>query len=84
VEFEDRPGDPELARLVESTVRVNEAHPAYRRAAISKSLGYHIGLSVALAVAPLATDATHEHQFLTKFLERWGAAVEAPRRRRTK
>ena len=31
IQFEERPDDPELARLVESTVWINEAHPAYRR-----------------------------------------------------
>jgi hypothetical protein len=36
IQFEERPDDPELGRLVESTVRVNEAHPAYRRAAASR------------------------------------------------
>jgi len=42
VQFESRLGDPELGRLVESTVWVNEAHPAYRRAAASRSEGYHV------------------------------------------
>jgi hypothetical protein len=81
VEFESRPGDVEPARLVDSTVHVNEAHPAYRRAALSRSLGYHIGLSVALALAPLAADAAREHEFLTSFLSKWGEAVDAPRQR---
>ncbi|MGH7416154.1 MAG: ATP-binding protein, partial [Candidatus Rokuibacteriota bacterium] len=42
IQFEARPDDPELARLLESTVWVNEAHPAYRRAAASRSEGYHL------------------------------------------
>src|SRR5262249_53555831 len=33
IQFEERPDEPELARLVESTVWINESHPAYRRAA---------------------------------------------------
>jgi len=33
VDFEERPEDPALGRLVESTLWVNEAHAAYRRAA---------------------------------------------------
>ena len=40
IQFEERPDDPELARLVESTVWINEAHPAYRRAAASRAEGY--------------------------------------------
>ncbi len=74
--FEARPDDPELGRLVESTVWVNEAHPAYRRAAASRSEGYHTALAVALALATLAVDPAKEHAFITAFLSSWGAAVE--------
>lgn len=84
VQFEERPGDPELGRLVESTVLVNRAHPAYQRAAASRSEGYHIALSVALALAPLAVEPAGEHAFVTAFLSRWGEAVSGrtPSRRR--
>jgi len=84
IAFESRPDERELARLVESTVWVNEAHPAYRRAALSRSEGYHVALAVALALAPLAVDPAKEHAFITAFLARWGAAVEQrkPRSRR--
>ena len=75
IQFEARPGDPELARLVESTVWVNEAHPAYRRAAASRSEGYHIALASALALAPLAVEPAREHAFVTAFLESWGSAL---------
>src|SRR6266545_6850278 len=51
IQFEARSDDAELARLVESTVWVNEAHPAYRRAVASRSEGYHVALAVALALA---------------------------------
>ncbi len=83
VQFEDRPGDPELGRLVESTVFINRAHPAWQRAAASRSEGYHIALSVAMALAPLAVEPAAEHAFITAFLSRWGEAVSgAPSRRR--
>jgi hypothetical protein len=75
IQFEARPGDPELARLVESTVWVNDAHPAYRRAAASRSEGYHIALATALALAPLAVEPAKEHAFVTAFLESWGSAL---------
>jgi len=75
VQFEERAGDPELGRLVESTVFVNRAHPAYQRAAASRSEGYHVALSVALALAPLAAERAGEHAFVTTFLSRWGEAV---------
>jgi hypothetical protein len=83
VQFEDRPGDAELGRLVESTVFINRAHPAYQRAAASRSEGYHVALSVALALAPLAVEPAGEHAFITTFLARWGEAVSGtPSRRR--
>ena len=85
IRYEHRPGDPELGRLVESTVLVNEAHPAYRRAVASRSEGYHIALTVGLALAPLAEPAK-EHAFVTAFLTRWGETIDRqgnqPRRRR--
>ncbi len=76
VQFEDRPGDTELGRLVESTVWVNAAHPAYHRAVASRSEGYHIALCVALALAPLATEPKDEHAFVTAFFARWGEALK--------
>jgi hypothetical protein len=82
VQFEERPGDPELGRLVESTIFVNRAHPAYLRAVASRSEGYHIALSVALALAPLAVEPAGEHAFVTAFLSRWGEAVSGPTSRR--
>jgi len=84
IQFEERPDDPELGRLVESTVWVNEAHPAYRRAAASRAEGYHVAVAVAMALAPLAVDPAKEHAFITAFLVRWGEAVERHGRRRTR
>jgi len=82
IQFEDRPDDPELARLVESTVWVNAAHPAYRRATGSRSEGYHIALSAALALARVAVEPAEEHTFVTAFLLRWGQTLDrGPRRR---
>ena len=74
MQFESRPGDPELGRLVDSTLWINDAHPAYARAAASRSTGYHLALSVALALAPLAIGAEGEHAFITQFLAHWGDA----------
>lgn len=84
VQFEERPGDPEPGRLVESTVFVNQAHPAYKRAVASRSEGYHIALCVALALAPLAVEPAKEHAFVTAFLSRWGEALSETRRARRK
>jgi hypothetical protein len=74
VQFESRPGDPELGRLIDSTIWINDAHPAYTRAVASRSLGYHHALAVALALAPLAVEPSHEHPFITQFLSQWGGA----------
>jgi hypothetical protein len=82
IEFESRPDDPGLGRLVESTVWVNEAHPAYRRAAASRSEGYHLALSVGLALAPLAVEPAQAPAFLATFMARWGAALDRPGARR--
>jgi hypothetical protein len=76
IQFEHRPDDAEPAHLVESTVWVNEAHPAYRRAAASRSEGYHIALAAALALAPLAVEPSKEHAFITAFLASWGSAID--------
>lgn len=76
IQFEERADDPELGRLIESTVWVNGAHPAYRRAVASRSEGYHVALAVAMALAPLAVDPAKEHAFINAFLSRWGRATE--------
>jgi hypothetical protein len=78
IQFDDRVDDDSLGRLVESTVWVNRAHPAYRRALASRSIGYHIALAVAMALAPLAVEAANHSQFVQTFLTRWGAALDKP------
>jgi len=82
VQFESRPEDSALGRLVESTVWVNEAHPAYRRAAASRSEGYHLALTVSMALAPLAVEPAGVHEFVTAFLSRWGESLDGGGRRR--
>jgi hypothetical protein len=72
IRFESLPDDPALGRMVESTVFVNEAHPAYRRAVASRSEAYHIALTVGMTLAPLAVEADQVHGFVTEFLARWG------------
>jgi len=76
IQFEHRPEDSELGRLVESTIWVNRSHPAYRRATVSRSLGYHIALAVAMALAPLAVESANEHGFVTAFLSSWGEVID--------
>jgi len=72
IQFESRPDDDQLGRLVESTVWVNTAHPAYRRATAVRADAYHVALTVAMALAPLAVEPADAHGFVTAFLTRWG------------
>ncbi len=81
IRFESHPDDPDLGSLVESTVVINDSHPAYRRAVASRSEGYHIAIAVALALARLAVPPAEEHDFVTAFLTRWGEALDGVRRR---
>lgn len=82
IRFESHPDDPDLGRLVESTVVINDSHPAYRRAVASRSDGYHIAIAVALA--PLAVPPAEEHKFVTAFLTRWGEGLDGAHRRSRK
>ena len=77
IQFESRPDDAELARLVETTIWVNDAHPAYARAVRSRSESYHVTLAVALALSKVAVDPPNERQFVLEFLARWGGARDA-------
>jgi hypothetical protein len=82
IQFESRPDDAELGRLVDTTIWVNDAHPAYRRASASRSEGYHIALAVALALSKVAADQAQERDFVLEFLARWGEAREGTRVRK--
>ena len=72
IEFASRPDDDQLGRLVQSTVWVNTAHPAYTRATAARADAYHMALTVAMALAPLAVEPADAHGFVTAFLTRWG------------
>jgi hypothetical protein len=81
IRFESLPDELGLARLIESTVWVNDSHPAYRRAAASRAEGYHIALAVAAALAPLAVEPHESQRFINAFLASWGEAAENGRPR---
>jgi hypothetical protein len=80
IRFETLEDQVAFARLIESTVWVNDAHPAYRRALASRAEAYHVALAVASALAPLAVEAEHATHFISAFLARWGAAASNGRR----
>lgn len=75
IRFESLTGEFALGRLIESTVWVNDAHPAYRRAVASRADAYHIALTVASALAPLTVEPAHAQGFIHRFLARWGEAA---------
>lgn len=75
IRFETRSDNLTLGRLIESTVFVNDAHPAYGRAVASRAEGYHIALSVAAALAPLTVEPADAQTFISAFLARWGEAA---------
>jgi hypothetical protein len=79
VQFESHPGVTEVGRLADSTIWINDAHPAFVRAAATRASGYHTALTVALAVAPHAAPGG-EPAFITQFLAQWGRTT--PRRAR--
>ena len=81
MQFKSRPDDLELARLVDSTVWIYDAHPAFVRAAGSRSIGYHTALAVALALAPLAVEPVEEHGS-SPSSSRTGRGEALPRRSR--
>jgi hypothetical protein len=76
IDFEEVGRAAEMSRLIESTLWINTAHPAYRRAAASRSEGYHVAVAAALALARLAVEPPDEHEFVSAFLARWGEPVE--------
>ena len=82
IQFESRPDASEIARLIESTVWVNDAHPAHQRAAASRSEGYHLALSVAIALADVAVAPAEARRFITAFLACWGESVDGKAGRR--
>ncbi len=82
IQFEERGDNEELGRLVGTTAYVNTAHPAYHRALASRAEGYHVALSVAMALVPHAVEPAGAHGFVAAFLRRWGEALSRDRRRR--
>ena len=73
VQFESRPDDSELGRLVDSTIWINDAHPAYTRAAARARRLPHRPDRCARARAARGRRAD-EHAFITQFLAHWGGS----------
>lgn len=80
--FESRPDDAALGHLVENTVAVNIAHPAYQRAERTRAEGYHLALVAAMSLAKIAVEPVQYDAFVTDFLKRWGSATESRKKGR--
>lgn len=79
IRFESLSGDDRLGRLIESTVWVNDAHPAYHRAVASRAEGYHLAVTVASALARHAVEPQQAQEFVDAFLARWGEPPQSKR-----
>ena len=75
IAFTDAPGRSEMGWLVESTLWVNRAHPAYRRAARRGWEAYHVIVTVAAVLAGHVEPGRPPQEFMSRFLSLWG--VEA-------
>jgi hypothetical protein len=84
IQFEQRTDADPLGRLADATVWVNTAHPAYQRAVASRAEGYHLAVVVGMVLAPLAVAPVEAHQFLERFLARWGDATNTHQRGRSR
>ena len=72
-----------MGRLVENTVTVNIAHPAYQRAERTRADGYHLALVAAMSFARIAVEPKDYDAFVTDFLKRWGSATDSRRKGRS-
>ncbi len=72
ITFDLRPDRPELGWLSGTTVCVNQAHSAYRRAVQSRSESYHIAVTVAWVLSQYVEHEKSLSAFLNRFLEGWG------------
>ncbi len=78
VVLEERPERDEPAWLSDEMVKVNSAHPAFRKARQEGSENYHAAVAVAWALSSYLQDGRSQQAFFNKFLISWGGDVVAP------
>ena len=71
--FEDSAERAELGWLLENTVWINRAHPAYQKAVAGGHEQYHVVLSVAWVLLGHLDDQHSAQRFIGEFLFGWGA-----------
>jgi len=71
--FEDSAERAELGWLLENTVWINRAHPAYQKAVAGGHEQYHVVLTVAWVLLGHLDDQHSAQRFIGEFLFGWGA-----------
>ena len=71
-----------MGRLIDNTVVVNIAHPAYQRAERMRADGYHLALCAAMSLAKLTVEPKDYDAFVTDFLRVWGGVAATRSRKR--
>lgn len=71
--YEDAPERAELGWLLENTVWINRAHPAYQKAVAGGHEQYHVVLTVAWVLLGHLDDQHSAQRFIGEFLFGWGA-----------
>lgn len=70
--FEHNPARTDLGWLNDSTIWINEAHPAYMKATDYESKNYHIVLVVSWVLSYHLGPDKSQLEFLNRFLSAWG------------
>lgn len=73
--FDDNPNREEFGWLLENTIWVNKAHPAFKRSIDSGAENYHIVLSVAWVLSGYLESEKSPQMFINRFLSGWGKVV---------
>jgi hypothetical protein len=74
VAYEDRPDREEPAWIAGGSLRINRAHPAFRRAVQERAEGYHLAVAAAWAIAQVLGETADRHRFMSRFLRNWGSS----------
>jgi hypothetical protein len=77
--FDDARERDDLGWLLENTIWINQAHPAYRKAASTGNESYHVVLSVVWVLLGHLDDRHSAQEFIGQFLSGWGRRAEASR-----
>ena len=65
-----------LGRMIEDTIWVNTAHPAWKKAVEENLEEYHVLLSVACILSQFLGERHTAHDFISRFLASWGQPLQ--------